>query len=88
MNQSSIDRGFFRSLFFRSYRLVYNTYGDFAIGLSNYLYFNLSAGRDEEKKMGTLVKEDFGRPDRATTMVRHNLTRAVHTSVVLFVSGV
>ncbi|KAK2451642.1 DNA-directed RNA polymerase II subunit RPB2 [Trifolium repens] len=43
MNQSSIDRGFFRSLFFRTYR-------------------------DEEKKMGTLVKEDFGRPDRATTM--------------------
>ncbi|PNX64787.1 DNA-directed RNA polymerase ii subunit rpb2-like protein, partial [Trifolium pratense] len=43
MNQSSIDRGFFRSLSFRSYR-------------------------DEEKKMGTLVKEDFGRPDRATTM--------------------
>lgn len=25
--------------------------------------------RDEEKKMGTLVKEDFGRPDRANTMV-------------------
>ncbi|KAK4801738.1 hypothetical protein SAY86_022225 [Trapa natans] len=43
MNQSSTDRGFFRSLFFRSYR-------------------------DEEKKMGTLVKEDFGRPDRANTM--------------------
>ncbi|WJX25719.1 DNA-dependent RNA polymerase II [Trifolium repens] len=43
MNQSSIDRGFFRSLFFRTYR-------------------------DEEKKMGTLVREDFGRPDRATTM--------------------
>ncbi|CAN0912906.1 DNA-directed RNA polymerase II subunit RPB2 [Linum grandiflorum] len=43
MNQSSIDRGFFRSLFFRSYM-------------------------DEEKKMGTLVKEDFGRPDRANTM--------------------
>lgn len=47
MNQSSIDRGFFRSLFFRSYR-------------------------DEEKKMGTLVKEDFGRPDRGNTMgMRH-----------------
>ncbi|KAB2637370.1 DNA-directed RNA polymerase II subunit RPB2 [Pyrus ussuriensis x Pyrus communis] len=47
MNQSSVDRGFFRSLFFRSYR-------------------------DEEKKMGTLVKEDFGRPDRANTMgMRH-----------------
>ncbi|KAL9267562.1 DNA-directed RNA polymerase II subunit RPB2-like protein [Drosera capensis] len=43
MNQSSIDRGFFRSLFFRSYR-------------------------DEEKKMGTLFKEDFGRPDRSNTM--------------------
>lgn len=25
--------------------------------------------RDEEKKMGTLVKEDFGRPDRSNTMV-------------------
>ncbi|MCD7469894.1 DNA-dependent RNA polymerase II [Datura stramonium] len=47
MNQSSIDRGLFRSLFFRSYR-------------------------DEEKKMGTLVKEDFGRPDRDHTMgMRH-----------------
>ncbi|KAL5989452.1 DNA-dependent RNA polymerase II [Asimina triloba] len=39
MNQSSIDRGFFR---------------------------------DEEKKMGTLVKEDFGRPSRENTMgMRH-----------------
>ncbi|CAH1428945.1 unnamed protein product [Lactuca virosa] len=47
MNQSSIDRGFFRSLFFRSYR-------------------------DEEKKMGTLVKEDFCRPDRSNTLgMRH-----------------
>ncbi|KAJ0247131.1 DNA-directed RNA polymerase II subunit 2 [Hirschfeldia incana] len=47
MNQSSIDRGFFRSLFFRSYR-------------------------DEEKRMGTLIKEDFGRPDRGNTMgMRH-----------------
>ncbi|KAI3977796.1 hypothetical protein MKX01_040541 [Papaver californicum] len=47
MNQSSIDRGFFRSLFFRSYR-------------------------DEEKKMGTLIKEDFGRPNRENTMgMRH-----------------
>ncbi|KAL8031476.1 hypothetical protein ABFX02_13G027600 [Erythranthe guttata] len=47
MNQSSIDRGFFRSLFFRSYR-------------------------DEEKKMGTLVKEDFGCPNRDTTLgMRH-----------------
>uniref|UniRef100_M4DWH9 DNA-directed RNA polymerase subunit beta n=1 Tax=Brassica campestris TaxID=3711 RepID=M4DWH9_BRACM len=47
MNQSSIDRGFFRSLFFRSYR-------------------------DEEKKMGTLIKEDFGRPDRGNTLgMRH-----------------
>ncbi|KAJ0456154.1 DNA-directed RNA polymerase II subunit RPB2 [Helianthus annuus] len=43
MNQSSIDRGFFRSLLFHSYR-------------------------DEEKKSGTLVKEDFGRPNRANTM--------------------
>uniref|UniRef100_A0A0C9RVV7 DNA-directed RNA polymerase subunit beta n=1 Tax=Wollemia nobilis TaxID=56998 RepID=A0A0C9RVV7_9CONI len=47
MNQSSIDRGFFRSLFFRSYR-------------------------DEEKRMGTLVKEEFGRPNREnTTGMRH-----------------
>ncbi|THG13649.1 hypothetical protein TEA_007388 [Camellia sinensis var. sinensis] len=47
MNQSSIDRGFFRSLFFRSYR-------------------------DEEKKMGTLIKEDFGCPNRDNTMgMRH-----------------
>ncbi|XP_073299286.1 DNA-directed RNA polymerase II subunit RPB2-like [Primulina huaijiensis] len=47
MNQSSIDRGFFRSLFFRSYR-------------------------DEEKKMGTLVKEDFGCPSSDNTMgMRH-----------------
>ncbi|KAH7546013.1 hypothetical protein FEM48_Zijuj01G0155800 [Ziziphus jujuba var. spinosa] len=47
MNQSSIDRGFFRSLFFHSYR-------------------------DEEKKMGTLVNDEFGRPERANTMgMRH-----------------
>ncbi|KAH7529067.1 hypothetical protein FEM48_Zijuj05G0144800 [Ziziphus jujuba var. spinosa] len=47
MNQSSIDRGFFRSLFFHSYR-------------------------DEEKKMGTLVNDEFGRPQRANTMgMRH-----------------
>ncbi|RZC47461.1 hypothetical protein C5167_040407 [Papaver somniferum] len=47
MNQSSIDRGFFRSLFFRSYR-------------------------DEEKKVGTLIKEDFGRPSRENTVgMRH-----------------
>ena len=32
--------------------------------------FTLSIFRDEEKKMGTLVKEDFGRPDRSNTMVR------------------
>ncbi|KAF9612408.1 hypothetical protein IFM89_039441 [Coptis chinensis] len=43
MNQSSIDRGFFRSLFFRTYR-------------------------DEEKKMGTLVREEFGRPNRESTV--------------------
>ncbi|KAL3509905.1 hypothetical protein ACH5RR_029306 [Cinchona calisaya] len=47
MNQSSIDRGIFRSIFFRSYR-------------------------DEEKKMGTLVKEEFGCPNRENTMgMRH-----------------
>lgn len=42
-------------IFFRSFHLSIMQY--------------LSAGRDEEKKMGTLVKEDFGRPDRASTMV-------------------
>ncbi|EFJ26753.1 hypothetical protein SELMODRAFT_148107 [Selaginella moellendorffii] len=47
MNQSSIDRGFFRSIFYRSYR-------------------------DEEKKAGTLVKEEFERPNRETTTgMRH-----------------
>uniref|UniRef100_A0A0D3BKU1 DNA-directed RNA polymerase subunit beta n=1 Tax=Brassica oleracea var. oleracea TaxID=109376 RepID=A0A0D3BKU1_BRAOL len=46
MNQSSIDRGFFRSLFFRSYR-------------------------DEEKKMGTLIKEDFGRTEILLQGMRH-----------------
>ncbi|CAM6126986.1 unnamed protein product [Calypogeia fissa] len=47
MNQSSIDRGFFRSIFYRSYR-------------------------DEEKKQGTLVKEEFERPNREnTTGMRH-----------------
>ncbi|GFP95506.1 DNA-directed RNA polymerase ii subunit rpb2 [Phtheirospermum japonicum] len=47
MKQSSIDRGFFCSLFFRSYR-------------------------DEEKKIGTLVKEDFGRPNKESTLgMRH-----------------
>ncbi|KAH6554648.1 hypothetical protein KP509_1Z318000 [Ceratopteris richardii] len=47
MNQSSIDRGFFRSIFYRSYR-------------------------DEEKKQGTLVKEEFERPVREHTQgMRH-----------------
>jgi DNA-directed RNA polymerase II subunit RPB2 len=47
MNQSSIDRGFFRSIFYRSYR-------------------------DEEKKQGTLIKEEFERPNREnTTGMRH-----------------
>eukprot|EP00250_Pteridium_aquilinum_P022160 c25312_g1_i2 orf=642-4202(+) len=47
MNQSSIDRGFFRSIFYRSYR-------------------------DEEKKQGTLVKEEFERPIREHTQgMRH-----------------
>jgi len=71
MNQSSIDRGFFRSLFFRSYRYVS------FISTSYYLLFlplikllsPFTVNRDEEKKMGTLVKEDFGRPDREHTMV-------------------
>ncbi|KAH7436458.1 hypothetical protein KP509_05G020900 [Ceratopteris richardii] len=44
MNQSSIDRSFFRSIFYRSYR-------------------------DEEKKQGTLVKEEFERPVREHTQV-------------------
>jgi DNA-directed RNA polymerase II subunit RPB2 len=44
MNQSSIDRGFFRSIFYRSYR-------------------------DEEKKQGTLIKEEFERPNRENTTV-------------------
>lgn len=47
MNQSSIDRGFHRSIFYRSYR-------------------------DEEKRQGTLVKEEFERPNRETTTgMRH-----------------
>ncbi|KAI3952972.1 hypothetical protein MKX01_028664 [Papaver californicum] len=54
MNKSSIDRGFFLSLFFRSYR-------------------------DEEKKMGTLIKEDFGRPNRENWMMMalHLLTSPI-----------
>lgn len=33
-------------------------------------FFSLACiNRDEEKRMGTLVKEDFGKPDRSTTMV-------------------
>merc|ERR1719181_2654917 len=47
MNQSAIDRGFFRSIFYRSYK-------------------------DEEKKSGTLVQEEFGKPVREVTMaMRH-----------------
>ena len=44
----------------------------------------MSPGRDEERKMGTLIKENFGRPDRGNTLVRH--LRFIF-SVVLFVSG-
>lgn len=29
----------------------------------------INFNRDEEKKMGTLVKEDFGKPNRENTMV-------------------
>ncbi|KAL8113008.1 hypothetical protein AgCh_020359 [Apium graveolens] len=47
MNQSSIDRGFFRSISYQSYK-------------------------DEEKKTGTLNKENFCRPDRANTMDMHH----------------
>ncbi|TXG47387.1 hypothetical protein EZV62_026681 [Acer yangbiense] len=48
MNQSSIDRGLFRSLYFHTYT-------------------------DKEKRMGTLVKESFGRPDRSNTMASTEL---------------
>jgi hypothetical protein len=30
---------------------------------------DLNLSRDEEKKMGTLIKEEFGRPNRENTMV-------------------
>ena len=43
MNQSSIDRGFFRSVFYRTYR-------------------------DEESKPSLTSKEEFGKPNRATTL--------------------
>ncbi|GBG87225.1 hypothetical protein CBR_g45284 [Chara braunii] len=47
MNQSSIDRGFFRSIFYRSYR-------------------------DEERKQGSLIKEEFEKPDKECTLgLRH-----------------
>eukprot|EP00271_Cylindrocystis_brebissonii_P022832 TRINITY_DN8941_c0_g1_i2.p1 TRINITY_DN8941_c0_g1~~TRINITY_DN8941_c0_g1_i2.p1 ORF type:complete len:1189 (+),score=261.50 TRINITY_DN8941_c0_g1_i2:389-3955(+) len=47
MNQSSIDRGFHRSIFFRSYK-------------------------DEEKRQGSLAREEFGRPNRDITLgMRH-----------------
>ncbi|GKV00941.1 hypothetical protein SLEP1_g13547 [Rubroshorea leprosula] len=64
MNQSSIDRGFFRSLFFRSYSQDIS--GIYSSVL--FLIWGLFNPMDEEKKMGTLVKEDFGRPDKANTM--------------------
>ena len=73
MNQSSIDRGFFRSLFFRSYRCysfpnkILITSISFIV-VSEVLKMTFLC-RDEEKKMGTLVKEDFGRPNRENTMV-------------------
>ena len=43
MNQSSIDRGLFRSIFYRSFK-------------------------DEEKKQGSLTKEELERPTRDTTL--------------------
>ena len=75
MNQSSIDRGFFRSLFFRSYRFFtcskdINTLPP-VHRLENLMYMVFY--RDEEKKMGTLVKEDFCCPDRSNTMVKKHL---------------
>ena len=75
MNQSSIDRGFFRSLFFRSYRCSRHfsiLYGRLChhsvVQCLQYNHSNFIC-RDEEKKMGTLVKEEFGRPNRENTMV-------------------
>eukprot|EP00898_Chlorokybus_atmophyticus_P001664 jgi/Chlat1/2499/Chrsp175S02370 len=47
MNQSAIDRGLFRSIFFRTYK-------------------------DEEKKQGSLCKEELEKPNRdVTTAMRH-----------------
>ena len=47
MNQSSIDRGLFRSIYYRSFK-------------------------DEEKKMGSLAKEELERPDRDSCLgMRH-----------------
>ena len=47
MNQSAIDRGLFRSLYYRSFK-------------------------DEEKKQGSLSREEFERPDRDTCLgMRH-----------------
>ncbi|PRQ48401.1 putative DNA-directed RNA polymerase [Rosa chinensis] len=61
MNQSSIDCGFFWSLFFHSYRLA--------------CFQHLLQGHVVHiillcciKKMGTHVKEDFGHLDRVNTM--------------------
>jgi DNA-directed RNA polymerase II subunit RPB2 len=73
MNQSSIDRGFFRSLFFRSYRyyillISFFVLSGFSVSRKLFKWFRILC-RDEEKKMGTLVKEDFGRPNRENTMV-------------------
>ncbi|XP_074364793.1 DNA-directed RNA polymerase II subunit RPB2-like [Apium graveolens] len=70
MNQSSIDRGLFRSMLLRSYS-------------------------DNVRRMGTLFKEDFGRPNRADTMGMRKCTYAnidsdglVHPGTLVYESDV
>lgn len=58
--------------------LVCNFLGLFSMGS----IFELFVVRDEEKKMGTLVKEDFGRPDRSNTMVSNKFYCLIFTACV------
>jgi len=51
----------------------------------NAAFFNFH--RDEEKKMGTLVKEGFDRPNRADTMVRILALVANYNSCFVFLFG-